>query len=808
MKAVSLFLLGVCISAGLQAQCVYISEYTEGSGNNKCIEIYNGTGAILDLAVGGYAINIYANGSGVATSTINLIGMVANGDVFVICNPLAAAGFLAQTDQTSGSINFNGNDAVELVNSGGTLDVVGQIGVDPGTEWVGTICTEGTENGTMVRKPALLCASFNGASAFDPDTEWNCSTENTLTDLGSHTTASCVLDNLTVSLVGCNNGTATVALDFTATNPSSTNFELTVMPDPGGISGTYSYTATTFPMVLGGFNGDNITTYDFQIEDEFDVACLSDQLSGVTFDCPVADELVFTVVPAGCVENSQFFTLEVCAVKSSTGQVQTDYTNVINVIVNAGATGTLFGATSQTAVNGCVTFSLLYTAAEVISFTASDGLLVSSVPANILVANSCPELQITMGILNPCGADSQNELVAATTGAAAVDVGDVVLASIDPTAPVGMQPEVNYTWSSTGTNVAGSTTETCGVVGLQCNQLMDVNNLIDGPIITTLINALNTQAGCGALFVAPTGANLGSIPANSKVVFFLGAGGNPSQPIAPGFDGLGTNIDFTTYCGQGPIYAVFSYHENPNTTFGFFNNNFSRTYRAIVSGTTTSDVTYATPSGSVAAEIVSSSGTYTAGADCTPPDLFGEIVLDVENLQLNVSLLENGKPQLRWEWRDTRIPPVFEVERKTEMDEFFVEGKVLSMEASSDFVWIDEHPILGENIYRLKWNDENGVDYYSQVVDIEYFRGLTAGEAQYHYDAITQQLKVEIQSFSNGPGTLEIISIGGNSVFIRNFDTRKGVNTFQYSMNTFPAGIYICRLQTEGLAKVGKFMKF
>jgi hypothetical protein len=35
---------------------LFISEYIEGSSNNKAIEIHNATGAAVDLAAGGYDV--------------------------------------------------------------------------------------------------------------------------------------------------------------------------------------------------------------------------------------------------------------------------------------------------------------------------------------------------------------------------------------------------------------------------------------------------------------------------------------------------------------------------------------------------------------------------------------------------------------------------------------------------------------------------------------------------------------------------------------------------------------------------------
>jgi hypothetical protein len=41
---------------------LFFSEYIEGSSNNKALEIFNGTGADVDLLAGGYNIQMYFNG--------------------------------------------------------------------------------------------------------------------------------------------------------------------------------------------------------------------------------------------------------------------------------------------------------------------------------------------------------------------------------------------------------------------------------------------------------------------------------------------------------------------------------------------------------------------------------------------------------------------------------------------------------------------------------------------------------------------------------------------------------------------------
>jgi predicted extracellular nuclease len=49
---------------------LFFSEYIEGSSNNKALEIYNNTGAAIDLAEAGYVVQLYFNGSTVPQRSI------------------------------------------------------------------------------------------------------------------------------------------------------------------------------------------------------------------------------------------------------------------------------------------------------------------------------------------------------------------------------------------------------------------------------------------------------------------------------------------------------------------------------------------------------------------------------------------------------------------------------------------------------------------------------------------------------------------------------------------------------------------
>ena len=163
---------------------LFFSEYIEGSSNNKALEIFNGTGAPVDLGASDYTIQMFFNGSSSAGLTLDLTGTVANGDVFVVAHSSADAAILAEADQTNGAGWFNGDDAVVLSKGGVTLDVIGQIGFDPGSEWGSGLTS--TANNTLRRKDTIQSGDPDGSDAFDPAAEWDGYATDTFDGLGSH----------------------------------------------------------------------------------------------------------------------------------------------------------------------------------------------------------------------------------------------------------------------------------------------------------------------------------------------------------------------------------------------------------------------------------------------------------------------------------------------------------------------------------------------------------------------------------------------------------------------------------------------
>jgi uncharacterized protein len=176
----SLIALGlVSMSINVSAD-LFFSEYVEGSGNSKALEIYNNTGASVDLS--NYQVSIYFNGSLTAASNITLSGTLANGDVYVIAAGGADAAILAVADQIFSSSFFNGDDAIELLKNGAVVDSIGQVGFDPGSEWgTGNISTQ---DNTIRRVSTVTSGDTNSSDVFDPSLQWTGFAKNTFAGLG------------------------------------------------------------------------------------------------------------------------------------------------------------------------------------------------------------------------------------------------------------------------------------------------------------------------------------------------------------------------------------------------------------------------------------------------------------------------------------------------------------------------------------------------------------------------------------------------------------------------------------------------
>ena len=242
------------------AQCsdLFISEYVEGSGNNKALEIYNPTPNNIDLSA--YQVARYTNGSTQASTAQQLSGTIDPYSTFVIgldkrdpngtgydypmwdgyftfidticaetfgqeitiynpennlqslINLWSNGVYYSGTDPDSAAMYpqtmfYNGNDAIVLSAIGvGLVDVFGKVGEDPGVAWTDSDGNYWTKDHTLVRKPSIQNGFASNPISFDPTIEWDSLEVNTFVNLGSH---NCICDpnynGPSTNIYGCTN---------------------------------------------------------------------------------------------------------------------------------------------------------------------------------------------------------------------------------------------------------------------------------------------------------------------------------------------------------------------------------------------------------------------------------------------------------------------------------------------------------------------------------------------------------------------------------------------------------------------------
>ena len=182
--------LGLLPGAALAAEPtvasdLFISEYVEGSGSNKAVEIYNGTGVEVDLSQ--YTlVMVNFSGSGMPTKdasekSMSLTGTLGNGETFVYYNSgiNSELTLVKNKDSNNTVINFNGNDYVYLKKDDTVIDVIGGTSTNMNDySYSGAFAADCT----LVRN-----ADVTGPSATYQENQWTDQGKDVLTGLGAHT---------------------------------------------------------------------------------------------------------------------------------------------------------------------------------------------------------------------------------------------------------------------------------------------------------------------------------------------------------------------------------------------------------------------------------------------------------------------------------------------------------------------------------------------------------------------------------------------------------------------------------------------
>ncbi len=207
----SLTLISAALSGVGQTPCttMFFSEYVEGSGNNKGMEIYNPTASSINM--NNFRYVRYSNGSLSSTDSTDLVGTINAYGTFLIVNgqtvasgttsPAVDPSLYAMATPPTGMTDHaypaptyaNGDDALVLIQKSPykILDIFGKIGEDPGTAWTNVSPFTGagawiTADHTLRRKSSVNMGVMTNPNLFDALAQYDSLPRNTYSGLNSH----------------------------------------------------------------------------------------------------------------------------------------------------------------------------------------------------------------------------------------------------------------------------------------------------------------------------------------------------------------------------------------------------------------------------------------------------------------------------------------------------------------------------------------------------------------------------------------------------------------------------------------------
>ncbi|MDO6610419.1 endonuclease [Shewanella sp. 1_MG-2023] len=205
-----------------------ITEYVEGGGSNKAVELSNVGGSSIDLDASVYTLSLYGNGSTDAGNTETLTGILAAGESIVFHNSSADDVFKVGTESTV--TYFNGDDALVLYKDDVVIDRLGKLGEDPGSEWTDPNDPDfSTKDKTLRRKNSITAGDTDATAAFPGDNnQWVTFDKDTADGLGCMGESAC--------------GSTPVDPEPEPEGPCSGCDELTPVADPATFDANVYYT--------------------------------------------------------------------------------------------------------------------------------------------------------------------------------------------------------------------------------------------------------------------------------------------------------------------------------------------------------------------------------------------------------------------------------------------------------------------------------------------------------------------------------------------------------------------------------------
>jgi hypothetical protein len=172
--------------------------------------------------------------------------------------------------------------------------------------------------------------------------------------------------------------------------------------------------------------------------------------------------------------------------------------------------------------------------------------------------------------------------------------------------------------------------------------------------------------------------------------------------------------------------------------------------------------------------------------------------------------VQGGSVSLYWLTASEDNNSHFEVERSADGETFVSLGRVEGNGTSSrsiKYSYGDDNPLAGTSYYRLKQVDFNGEFAYSKVVAVS-AKGISPElQLQVYPNPFVSEINIKVTAQENGSAKLQLVDVQGRVVHTGKVELQSGLNEIAVPLQYLRNGLYILKLQGNGINGTVKVIK-
>lgn len=164
---------------------------------------------------------------------------------------------------------------------------------------------------------------------------------------------------------------------------------------------------------------------------------------------------------------------------------------------------------------------------------------------------------------------------------------------------------------------------------------------------------------------------------------------------------------------------------------------------------------------------------------------------------------------LKWETSLETQHDYFQIERSLDGENFTEIGYLAGLGESNstqDYRFVDPSAPFGKAFYRLAIVDVNGGSYYSSTLEVVR-EDATFGLHEVYPVPFRNELIVNYSTESEKEMFVRLYDMQGKMILSESTQPRAGTNQFSIQTEAVPSGMYILRLEQNGLSQIKKVIK-